>query len=252
MSKRQSELHGNMQNKAETTLSPIKGTYRSKWDHLYEKFSVEEIRRLHYEENYTPQELERYTGIDRRALIQYYFYRYGTKPNKKFKGNPPEIYDKEWLVEQLQNGKTTVQIAKELGVSTAYVYKWCTEKHGINIMETKINKSLLKAIKPSYHREGENGNTWKGGRVVAKNNGYVYLYKPDHPNAKKSDGYVLEHRYVMSEFLGRPLEKYEIVHHKNGNKQDNRITNLEVRWRNDHPPLKDACCPNCGYELRFE
>lgn len=144
MSKRQSELHGNMQNKAETTLSPIMGKNRSKWDHLLEKYSVEEIHRLHYEENYTPVELGRYTGIDRRALVQYYFYRYGMKPNKKFKGNPPEIYDKEWLVEQLQTGHSVVDIAKKLGTSPAYVYKWCNEKHNINIKKQGlINRCLI-------------------------------------------------------------------------------------------------------------
>lgn len=228
------------------------GKNRSKYDHLYVKYSVEEIHRLHYEENYTPQELERYTGIDRRALVQFYFYRYGMKPNKKFKGNPKEIYDKEWLVEQLQTGKSVVDIAKMLGASPAYVYKWCNEKHKINIKDTRVNKSLLNVIRPSYKNTGENATYWKGGKYVAKNNGYIYRYMPEHPNAKASDGYILEHRYVMSEHLGRPLEDYEIVHHRNGNKQDNRIENLEVRWRNDHPPLKDSCCPNCGYQFEIK
>jgi hypothetical protein len=52
----------------------------------------------------------------------------------------------------------------------------------------------------------------KGWRI---DRGYVFLFEPTHPNAHR-DGYVAEHTKVMAEILGRPLERYEEVHHKMG------------------------------------
>jgi hypothetical protein len=61
--------------------------------------------------------------------------------------------------------------------------------------------------------------------------GYVRIYEPTHPLAN-SDGYVLEHRKVLYDAgIEVPLGAH--VHHKNGNKADNRRQNLAV-----HEPLE--------------
>lgn len=57
--------------------------------------------------------------------------------------------------------------------------------------------------------------------------GYRRLTMRGHPNCQKNDK-ILEHVYVMSLYLKRPLRKGETVHHKNGNRLDNRIENLEL------------------------
>jgi HNH endonuclease len=73
----------------------------------------------------------------------------------------------------------------------------------------------------------------KNGRILKY--GYVFIFEPTNPNAHK-DGYVAEHTKVMAAKLGRPLERYEEVHHKNGIRSDNRPENLELWARGLQPP----------------
>lgn len=63
--------------------------------------------------------------------------------------------------------------------------------------------------------------------------GYVLIWAPDHPR-KRADNRVQEHRLVMEKMLGRYLEPHENVHHKNGNRADNRPENLEL-WQKPQP-----------------
>ncbi len=60
-----------------------------------------------------------------------------------------------------------------------------------------------------------------------KQNGYIVVHRPDHPMAS-SAGKLLEHRLVMAEHLGRMLEPHEVVHHKDSNRSNNAIENLEL------------------------
>jgi hypothetical protein len=66
--------------------------------------------------------------------------------------------------------------------------------------------------------------------------GYVIRYMPDHPMAAKN-GYVMAHRLIMAEHLNRNLEQHEVVHHRNGIKNDNRIENLELMDKRTHDRL---------------
>lgn len=65
---------------------------------------------------------------------------------------------------------------------------------------------------------GDKNPAWKGGKIVNKS-GYILKLIP-------SRGYVFLHRLIMERKLGRLLTDSEVVHHKNGNRKDNRISNL--------------------------
>lgn len=73
---------------------------------------------------------------------------------------------------------------------------------------------------------------WNIRKIVSKGD-YNYAIVPEHPKRTKNN-YVLEHRVVMENHLGRLLNDDEVVHHRNGNKKDNRIENLEILFNAEH------------------
>jgi len=94
-------------------------------------------------------------------------------------------------------------------------------------------------------RNGGHPHNWKGGRWKI-NSGYWKVLRPDHP-AADARGYVLEHRLVMEAILGRFLGPRERVHHRNGVRDDNDPSNLEL-WRLKDPPgirAADYHCAGC-------
>ena len=140
----------------------------------------------------------------------------------------------EWPVEQMRHWYevehlTLQEIGDRLGWSSKTIH---------NV--AKSNGFQMRRSGPDF---GEHHPGWKGGRLVNKD-GYIAVYSPNHPHKKGT--HVLEHRLVMEKHLGRYLLPSEVVHHKNGVKDDNRIENLEVFQSNaEHlaETLKGQC-PN--------
>ena len=83
--------------------------------------------------------------------------------------------------------------------------------------------------------------------------GYIYQLAPGHPHATKH-GYVMQHRLVMEQAIGRYLRPDEQVHHRNHVRDDNRLDNLELmasvtEHRAHHAYYEDASCGQCGTPL---
>ncbi len=65
----------------------------------------------------------------------------------------------------------------------------------------------------------EQNPNWKDGTTLRKD-GYILEYLDGKQH--------FQHRLVMERYLGRPLDRHEVVHHANGNQSNNRIENLEL------------------------
>ena len=76
--------------------------------------------------------------------------------------------------------------------------------------------------------------------------GYVEIYEPSHPLAKKN-GYVAEHRMIVWD-VGLMVDRKMSVHHRNEIKTDNRLNNLVVLDRGEHTShhFKGAKVPRSG------
>jgi transposase len=79
--------------------------------------------------------------------------------------------------------------------------------------------------------EGHTHANWTGGRTINEDGYIKVLLDPQSRFAcmAQTGGYVLEHRLVMAMEFGRPLRNDETVHHKDQDRQNNALSNLQVR-----------------------
>ena len=124
-----------------------------------------------------------------------------------------------------------IKHTKELGrKSNYYVVNvpclMCWKSRWVRLRHTRFPTCVACHNKELAKRDSDNFN-WKGGHTDSY--GYIRLMAHD-----RDQRYILQHRVVMEQHIGRRLERHEIVHHKNGVRNDNRIENLEL-WIVSHP-----------------
>ena len=86
----------------------------------------------------------------------------------------------------------------------------------------KLGKKNKKMMREKYP-------TLAKGTKKTNSNGYVWILT--NPRQRI---WHLEHRLVFEKYLGRKLFSEEIIHHRNGDKKDNRLENLQLLTSKTH------------------
>jgi len=107
-----------------------------------------------------------------------------------------------------QNMKGPKSLEHAKAISAALSGKKKSPQHLSNLRRSLMAKGQWKQIGETYIH--------KGYRCIKTREG------------NGNNNFILEHRVIMEKFLGRPLKRTEIVHHKNGTRDDNRLENLEI------------------------
>lgn len=140
-----------------------------------------------------------------------------------------------------RKSKINLEIFKKLFYEENKSAKEVADYFGLSVYTIRMYRYRRKL--PKKYASGEKNTKWKGGKYL-HGDGYLMI-------KIKTGEYMLEHRFIMSQNLKRPLFNHEIVHHKNGNKLDNRIENLCVHTRSSHAKEHFPIGSKFGINSRF-
>ena len=151
---------------------------------------------------------------------------------------PEEYRDRIWFKEQYQESyryKDRLKMRSMVWINCDI----CLKENPVTVNDVRRFLSGIRKQFPGTHR------ACKYPGKHSRKDGYVMLYRPDHPHAVGS-GYVMEHILVMEEALGRYLNReIESVHHIDGDNSNNSIENLQLRFKY-HGKGQAWKCNDCG------
>jgi len=131
-----------------------------------------------------------------------------------------------------ENLKSLNDMAKELDIHPATLRGWARMKM---LPYYRIGKKYF--FDPDEIREASRSENSYAHTIdklssehngIAVSNGYIQVYIGQDPLSNKA-GYIPLHRLIMQAKLKKDLNEEEIVHHKNGDTLDNRVSNLEIK-----------------------
>ena len=142
-----------------------------------------------------------------------------------------------------------IRRAKEFGFNNRHLrqYRECPQCHQPRWVDISDPLNMTCVSCKNLNQQSTGNKNFTG--IHRKRTGYVSIYveRTDFFHEMADDNHhVPEHRLVMAKYLGRNLTPFEVVHHKNGIKDDNRIENLELSTKHAH--IKDH---SKGYQDGF-
>ena len=108
----------------------------------------------------------------------------------------------------------------------------CTTERWVKVVRGEARSPLCLPCSHELSRKYGPKQTWNRYNLV-----YIPLDSPYRNMTEAHSSRIREHRLVMAEHLGRCLESWEIVHHINGDRTDNRLGNLELVSVQEHQTI---------------
>lgn len=179
-------------------------------------FTRDTLLELHYGKNLSTTEIADIYNCHRDTVLLA-MKRHGIVPRGKIKKPLSEDLKSNLIVLYLEQKLSTRSIGKILGKSHDYV-------------SDKLKELGIEVDNRYSALQSERNPGWKGGKTTC--NGYVEISSKSICPKRK-----FEHQLVMENYIGRELRSDEVVHHIDGDKQNNNINNLALMDRAAHARL---------------